>query len=216
MPINIIRTHYVPHGRKEHNGTYDHLFWEVELVDSATDSVDFQQRLNRDDIWQVGIAGQGIKRLTYRPESDPELDHLVTVPSQHQEQFIRLAKGEHDIHIRSRWNIYSRWYRNVEYYINDPDIKTITTIFRDQAGFAMTIHLDNSHVMLQAVINLSDNETGTELYAVDSTEPTYTMTGQRNRGVMFFNSPGLLHGIRNVNKDRHILYYGIMYGGGHK
>ena len=210
MPINIIRTHYVPYGRKEHNGTYDHLFWEVELVDSVTDGVDFQQRLNRDDIWQAGIAGQGIKRLTYLPGSDPELDHLVTVPGQHQEQFIRLAKGEHDMYVRNRW------YKDVEYYVNDPDIKTVSTIFRDQAGFVMDIHLDNSHVMLQAVINLSDNETGTELYAVDSTEPTYTMTGQRNRGVMFFNSPGMLHSIRNVNKDRHILYYGIMYGGGHK
>ena len=80
----------------------------------------------------------------------------------------------------------------------------------------MGIHLDNSHVMLQAVINLSDNETGTELYSVESDKPTYAMTGRRNHGIMFFNGPGTLHGIRNVNKDRHILYYGIMYGGGNK
>ena len=84
-------------------------------------------------------------------------------------------------------------------------------MYRGQGGLAMDIHLDNSHVMLQAVINLSDNETGTEMYAVDSTEPTFTMTGKKNHGIMFFNGPGALHGIRNVNKDRHILYYGNMY-----
>ena len=205
MTINIIKTHYVPHGPGAFNGTYDHLFWEVELVDSATDSEDFQQRLNRDDIWQVGIAGQGIKRLTYLPESDPVLDHLVQVPVQQQEQFIRLAKGVYNEQVSTRW------YRDVEYYVNSSNIRTTSTIYRDQVGFAMGIHLDNSHVMLQAVINLSDNETGTEMYAVDSTEPTYTMTGRRNHGIMFFNGPGALHGIRNVNKDRHILYYGIMY-----
>ena len=205
MTINIIKTHHVPHGHGAFNGTYDHLFWEVELVDSATDSEDFQQRLNRDDIWQVGIAGQGIKRLTYLPESDPVLDHLVQVPVQQQEQFIRLAKGVYNEQVSTRW------YRDVEYYVNSSNIRTTSTIYRDQVGFAMGIHLDNSHVMLQAVINLSDNETGTEMYAVDSTEPTYTMTSRRNHGIMFFNGPGALHGIRNVNKDRHILYYGIMY-----
>ena len=205
MTINIIRTHYVPHGHSAFNGTYDHLFWEVELVDSATDSEDFQQRLNRDDIWQVGIAGQGIKRLTYRPGSDSVLDHLVSVPGQQQEQFIRLAKGVYNEQVSTRW------YRDVEYYVNASNIRTTSTIYRDQVDFAMGVHLDNSHVMLQAVINLSDNETGTEMYALDSTEPTYTMTGRRNHGIMFFNGPGALHGIRNVNKDRHILYYGIMY-----
>lgn len=208
MPINIIKTHYVPHGPDTFNGTYDHLFWEIELVDSATEDADFQNRLLCDDIWQVGIAGQGIKRLTYRPESDPVLDHLVAVPVQQQAEFIRRAKGEHNEQVSTRW------YRDVEYYVNVPNIRTTSTIYRDQVGFAMGIHLDNSHVMLQAVINLSDNETGTELYSVESDTPTYAMTGQRNCGIMFFNGPGTLHGIRNVNKDRHILYYGIMYGGG--
>ena len=210
MPIKIIQTHYVRHGPDACNSSYDHLFWEVELDEPATDHADFQQRFQRDDIWQVGIAGQGIKRLTYRPGSDPVLDHLVYMPRQQQSEFLRLAKGEHDDHVRTRW------YRDADYYANDPDVETTTTIYRDQVGFEMGIHLDNSHVMLQAVINLSDNETGTELYAIDSSQPVYTMTGQRNRGIMFFNGPGMLHGIRNVNKDRHILYYGIMYGGGNK
>lgn len=210
MPIKIINTHYVPHGPACFNTSYDHLFWEVELVDAVTDSADFQQRLLNDDVWQVGIAGQGIKRLTYRSGTDSVLDHLVAVPGQQQEEFIRLAKGEHNEYVSTRW------YKDVEHYVNDPGIKTVSTIYRDQAGFEMGIHLDNSHVMLQAVINLSDNETGTELYGIDSTQPTYAMTGQRNRGIMFFNGPGALHGIRNVNKDRHILYYGIMYSGGNK
>ena len=213
MPINIIKTHYVPHRllvSGANSRTYDHLFWEVVLVDSATDSVDFQQRLNRNDIWQMDIPGPDTKRLTYQVGLDSVLDHVVAIPRQQQEQFVRLAKGDHDSYVRSSW------YRDVEYYLNSPDIKTMSTIYRDQEGFEMGVHLDNSHVVLQAVINLSDNETGTEMYAVDSTEPTYTMTGKRNHGIMFFNGPGMLHGIRNVNKDRHILYYGIMYGGGNK
>lgn len=210
MPIKIIKTHYVRHGLDSSNSSYDHLFWEVELDEPTTDHADFQERLWCDDIWQVGIAGQGIKRLTYKLGSDSVLDQLVYMPKQQQSEFIRLAKGEHDAHVRTRW------YRDTDYYLNNTDIDTMSTIYRDQAGFEMGIHLDNSHVMLQAVINLSDNETGTELYAVDSNTPTYIMTGQRNRGIMFFNGPGTLHGIRNVNKDRHILYYGIMYGGGNK
>ena len=210
MPIKIIKTHYVRHGLDSSNSSYDHLFWEVELDEPATDHADFQERLWCDDIWQVGIAGQGIKRLTYKLGSDSVLDQLVYMPKQQQTEFIRLAKGEHDEYVKTRW------YKDTDYYLNNTDIDTISTIYRDQAGFEMGIHLDNSHVMLQAVINLSDNETGTELYAVDSNTPTYIMTGQRNRGIMFFNGPGTLHGIRNVNKDRHILYYGIMYGGGNK
>jgi len=210
MPIKIIKTHYVPHGLTSSNSSYDHLFWEIELDDPATHTVDFQDRLLHNNIWQVGKAGQGIKRLTYQPGTDPVLDHVVAIPEHQQQEFIRLAKGKHDAHVRTRW------YRDVEYYINDVDIKTVSTIYRDQAGFEMGIHLDNSHVMLQAVVNLSDNETGTELYAVDSNEPKYQMSGQRNHGIMFFNGPGTLHGIRNVNKDRHILYYGVMYGGGNK
>ena len=210
MTINIIKTHYVRHGLDSSNSSYDHLFWEVELDEPTTDHADFQERLWCDDIWQVGIAGQGIKRLTYKLGSDSVLDQLVYMPKQQQTEFIRLAKGEHDEYVKTRW------YKDTDYYLNNTDIDTISTIYRDQAGFEMGIHLDNSHVMLQAVINLSDNETGTELYAVDSNTPTYIMTGQRNRGIMFFNGPGTLHGIRNVNKDRHILYYGIMYGGGNK
>lgn len=210
MPIKIIKTHYVPHGLASSNSSYNHLFWEIELEEPVTHAADFQDRLMSDNIWQVGIAGQGIKRLTYRPGSDSVLDHVVVAPTHQQSEFIRLAKGEHDAHVRTRW------YRDAEYYVNDPDIKTVSTIYRDQAGFGMGIHLDNSHVMLQAVINLSDNETGTELYSVESDKPTYAMTGRRNHGIMFFNGPGTLHGIRNVNKDRHILYYGIMYGGGNK
>ena len=177
MPIKIIKTHYVRHGPDACNSSYDHLFWEVELDEPTTDHADFQQRFQRDDIWQVGIAGQGIKRLTYKLGSDSVLDQLVYMPKQQQTEFIRLAKGEHDEYVKTRW------YRDADYYVNDPDVETTTTIYRDQVGFEMGIHLDNSHVMLQAVINLSDNETGTELYAVDSAQPVYTMTGQRNRGI---------------------------------
>lgn len=204
MSIKINKTHYRKYGSKLTNNVYNHLFWEIELIEPVTESNEFQQRLINDNIWEAGAASQGALRLTYKSGSDAALDHLVTIPGQHRDMCIRCAlDGDNSDYAKTRW------YRGVEYYINDPTVRTITTIYRDRAGFRMGVHLDNSHVMLQAIINLTENETGTDMYALDSEEPVYTMTGKRNHGIMFFNGPGALHGIRNVNKDRYILYYGI-------
>ena len=85
----------------------------------------------------------------------------------------------------------------------------MTKLFKDLPGLNMDTHLDNSHIMLQSIINLTDNDVGTELFSIDSDKPIYTMTGKRNRGIMFFNSPGALHRIKNVTKERYIFYSAI-------
>jgi hypothetical protein len=76
----------------------------------------------------------------------------------------------------------------------------------------MDIHCDNSHIVLQLIVNLTDNDAGTELFDVTSSDPYYTMTGQRNKGIIFLNGAGTLHSIRNINKDRYTLYSAIMIG----
>jgi hypothetical protein len=80
----------------------------------------------------------------------------------------------------------------------------------------MGIHLDNNHIMLQLIVNLTDNDSGTEMYDIVSSDPYHRVTGEKNKGIMFLNGPGALHSIGNINKDRYILYSAVMYGGNRK
>ena len=87
----------------------------------------------------------------------------------------------------------------------------LATIYKDQAGFAMTPHLDNSHVMAQMVVNLlQDNDTATEFHYFNELSPCYRAPLKKNHGVIFLNTPGSVHSIANVNKTRWILYGGLL------
>jgi hypothetical protein len=186
---------------------YDTMFWDVELIDAP----DCWDELQRTDIWQAAPSAQGVKRHScYTGHHDSELlNRIGALPSAHQEQFIRAAEqGDTSTtysHLRQLWS------NKAEYYIQH--CHTHSIIYHDEPGFEMNIHLDNGHIMLQLIINLTDNDSGTELYDITSTEPYYTVTGEKNKGIMFLNGPGALHRIRNINKDRYILYSAVMYGG---
>jgi len=191
----------------KNNITYDIVFWDVELVDAP----DCQDQLQRTDVWQQDSAVQGKKRhqcLTGHHDSEL-LNQIGNLTQNHREEFIRAA-GQADIELGGDY-FKKCWYRDVEYYVTHSH--TFGVIFHDEPGFEMGIHLDNHHIMLQLVINLTDNDSGTEMYDIVSSEPYHKLTGEKNKGIMFLNSPGALHSIGNINKDRYILYSAVMYGG---
>jgi hypothetical protein len=136
------------------------------------------------------------------------LKEILQVPGQQRAEFLSAA----DQADTDTGKAYFRklWHRDLDYYVNST--KTVTVINHDAPGFAMDTHCDNNHIILQMIVNLTDNDTGTELFDITSSEPYYTMTGQRNKGIMFLNGAGTLHNIRNINKDRYTLYSAVMIG----
>ena len=190
-----------------HYKSYDNVFWDVELVDVP----DCWNELQRSDVWDINPAVQGAKRhscLTGHHNSDL-LNQVGNLPTQYREEFIRAA-GQADIELGGDY-FKKCWYRDVEYYIKHSH--TFGVIFHDEPGFEMGIHLDNHHIMLQLIVNLTDNDSGTEMYDIVSSAPYHRLTGEKNKGIMFLNSPGALHSIGHINKDRYILYSAVMYGG---
>ena len=203
MSIKIIKPHhYASKLVAGVNGTYDVLFWEIELYTPLTESDEFKKQLFRNDIWEQAHRAN---RLCYTTGMSSILDATVSIPAEHMSQFVQTAAN-------AGFLFGTRWYQGAEYYSKHAATRTMTQLFKDLPGFDMDIHLDNSHVMLQSIINLTDNDVGTELFSIDSDKPIYTMSGERNRGIMFFNSPGALHRIKNVAKERYILYFGITHG----
>lgn len=206
MHIQLGQQHMHKIPRHHSGNTYDVLFWEVELVDVP----DCWSELQRADVWRAGAMSTGPSGRYQCYDCDsPLLTELLRTPARHQEEFIRaVAQFDDD---NNEYYFKRSWYHGGEYYVQSAH--TMTVINHDKPGFKMDIHTDNSHIMLQTIINLSDNDSGTELYDIYSEEPYYTMTGEKNKGIMFFNGAGALHSIGNINKHRYTLYSAVMYGG---
>jgi hypothetical protein len=107
--------------------------------------------------------------------------------------------------------IQQNWYRGLEYYKNNT--KMTLNIYKDLPGFSMGSHIDNSHIMFQLLINLTDNDTGTAFHTPStwltpkSTDiPVYKGTGEQGKGLIFVNTPNSAHSINDVTKDRYIVY----------
>ena len=211
MHIKLGQRHvHAPTGIDSYAGAsqiYSTVFWEIELIDVP----DCWQELQRVDVWENATASQGAKRhlcLTDHHDSGL-LNQIGSLPSRYKEEFIRTAvQTDTDL----GYNYFNKsWFRDVNYYIKHTH--TLGLIYHDEPGFGMGIHLDNNHIMLQLIANLTDNDSGTEMYDIVSNQPYYKMTGEKNKGIMFINGPGALHSIGNINKDRYILYSAVMYGG---
>jgi hypothetical protein len=136
------------------------------------------------------------------------LTKLLRLPDQHRAEFI-CAAAQVDTDTGKAY-FKKLWPFGKDYYINNT--QTQAAINYDMAGFETTTHCDNNHIMLQLIVNLTDNNTGTELFDISSPDPYYTMTGQQNKGIIFLNSAGALHTVRNINKDRYTLYSAITIG----
>jgi hypothetical protein len=69
----------------------------------------------------------------------------------------------------------------------------------------MQPHIDYDNIILENIINLTDNPTGTRFYSIGNTDPHYTASTKKGQGVMFLNTAGALHSIQNNSRDRFIL-----------
>jgi hypothetical protein len=185
---------------------YDSVFWEVELIDAP----DCTSELQRPDVWvdnPTSSISQQRKQCRLDCNSDL-LKNILEVPATQRAEFLRAAaQADTDT---GKYYFRKLWPNDLDYYVNST--RSATVINYDAPGFAMGTHCDNNHIMLQLIVNLTDNDSGTELFDITSSEPYYTMTGQRNKGIMFLNGAGTLHTIRNINKDRYTLYSAIMIG----
>jgi len=206
MHIQLGQRHFHRLPKSHLGNIYDTVFWEVELVDVP----DCSSELQRSDVWRENIIStRNPGRYQCYDCESPLLAEILKIPARHHAEFIHAAaQVDQDL---GRQYFKQSWFLGTEYYVESAH--TFAVLNHDQPGFNMQIHVDNSHIMLQTVINLVDNDSGTELYDINNAEPYYTMTGEKNKGIMFFNSAGALHTIRNINKDRYTLYSAVMYGG---
>jgi hypothetical protein len=187
------------------NGMYNTAFWEVELVDAPDCSIELLQPGLWIDNTTPAISNQ--RKQCSRCNSEM-LTEILRLPDQHRAEFIRAA-GQVDTDTRDAY-FKKMWPMGTDYYINNT--RTATTINYDMPGFATSLHCDNNHIILQLIVNLTDNDTGTELFDITSPDSYYTMTGQRNKGIIFLNGAGSLHTVRNIKKDRYTLYSATMIG----
>ena len=170
--------------------------WEIELQSDALDTPEFESSLRDNDNFTVSEGHNNPLRCKFTGTgtvtdflADSQKDFLLDLVSQSPVFRPRYTLPFGDYQKRTHW---------------------LATIFRDQAGFDMAPHIDNSHVMVQMVVNLlQDNETSTEFYQFNDSEPCYRAPLKRNHGVVFLNTPGAMHRIANVDQTRWILYGGL-------
>lgn len=203
MHIQLVQRHIHRPALNYSNGMYDNVFWEVELVDAPDCYGDLQQS----DIWRdhtISTINGGRKQCN--ANASTALTKVMQLPDHHRADFIRAA-AQVDADTGDAF-FKKLWPRGIDYYINSTYTETV--INHDKPGFSMVLHGDNNHIVLQSIINLTDNDSVTDLVDVTSPDPYYTMTGEKNKGIMFLNGSGTLHQVRNINKDRYTLYSAIM------
>ena len=176
---------------------YGFPLWEIELESEAVDQPEFRELLLQEENWQVStehhtplrskFVGQGIVRDFVNQDLKTQLLDIVCQDSLFLARF-PLSRNHYES--RAVWH---------------------SGILRDKPEFAMAPHIDNSHVMIQIIVNLiKDCETATEFYKFDSSEPIYRAPVRCNHGVVFVNTPGALHSIKGITNTRYIWYAGVV------
>jgi hypothetical protein len=193
----IVHKHFALSSPGDTYQQYQTPVWEIEIKSPVLDTIEFQSALHDDN-------------------------NFVTSPGHHTSlrskfngtgvvgEFLKNSQKNFVLDTVSQSATFqARYYKSLSEY-QDTAV-WFTTILRDQAKFAMAPHLDNSHVMVQIVVNLlQDNETSTEFYNFNESTPCYRAPLKKNHGVMFLNTPGSMHSITNNNNTRWILYGGLL------
>jgi len=175
------------------------LMWQLKLTHSYNQT-ELEQELNRDDIW---IPEPHHKNLRCRYNHTSKLlNNFISEFSTLKDKFIEESyrANEHTVG--------HYWYKGKEHYVKNSTFPP--TIYKDMPGFEMSPHIDNYHIMVQTIINLTENGiVGTEFYSPSKELPYYAGSGTLNTGTAFFNTHGSVHGIRNIDKPRFILYTAV-------
>lgn len=187
----------VDHTKKHFSSV--NLLWEVELTGVDLDIL--YPELLRSDIWETAEFMGGLR---FRNNNKSEIINNFV----NEFNSLKTETLEYIYHF-DRKTFSERWWKSLEHYENNTGMHT--TIFKDTPGFSMGPHLDNSHIIAQLVLNITNNTTGTEFYETSKTKPYYKAPLDQYKGVLFFNNATAGHGIQNVTEDRFILYSGILY-----
>lgn len=189
----VIHNHFTLASASDIYEQYQTPIWEIEIQSDTLDSPEFEALLRCNDNFAVSEAHQNNLRSTC---TNTEL-----LSTSHKDTILSLV-SQHPV-------FKARYFRPVEYY--QYTASWFSTIIRDRPGFEMKPHLDNNHVMVQLIVNLlQDNDTATEFYHFNETMPCYRAPLKKNHGVFFVNSPGSIHSISNVTKERWIWYGGLI------
>jgi hypothetical protein len=193
----IVHNHFTIASAADTFKQYKTPIWEIEIQSPILDSPDFESALRCEDNFQVSSGHRSLRRCAFNGTGV-----VADLLAESQQEFLlNLVSTSPAFNPRFRLSVDD--YRKKSSWFAD--------VLRDQAGFAMAPHLDNSHIMVQMVVNLlQDNTTATEFYQFNESEPCYRAPLKRNHGVIFLNTPGAIHRIADVNQTRWILYSGLV------
>lgn len=138
-------------------------------------------------------------REKYKQNSSPLLDQLMSAVSTELDSiFPKIISSEQDI-------IGCRWLRDSKDILKGT--QTHTKIFKDIPKFDMGAHLDNNFMVGNVIVNLVDNENSTAFH--DYRKPDkilFKAPREKNKGVIFLNTPGCLHSIKNTSaRNRYMM-----------
>ena len=193
----IVHNHFIITSEVDVFKQYNTPIWEIEIKDDVLDTPEFESTLRNNDNFEVSQTHNNSLRSLFKKTgtvadllNDSQKDFLLDLVSQTQS-------------FQSRYAMPFTHYQKKTYWF--------ATVIKDHAGFDMPPHIDNSHIVVQMVVNLlQDNETSTEFYKHNESVPCYRAPLKRNHGVIFLNTPGAMHRIANVNQTRWILYGGLI------
>lgn len=175
--------------------------WDLELRWDQQWQIDIQREVSRDDVWAPGYFPT---RCYYTGDDDHILEICNSLASHKDHILAQINQHQPDL-----FNV--RWPRGLDYYKKNSRMQT--AVFRDSPGFYIPPHVDNQHIIVQAIVNLVDNgDVGTEFHTVLNPAAWYRTSGIAGLGSMFVNGPGGIHSIKNGSQNRYVLYTTIEFG----
>ena len=180
---------------------YGYTVWNLELQWDPAWQDNIMQEIAREEIWAPGYfptrcyyTGNNNNILEICRAMGRYKDRILDLVNQHQPDLFTV-----------------RWPRGLEYYKTQSKMQT--AVFRDSPGFEIVPHVDNQHIIVQAIINLVNNgDVGTEFHTVFNPTAWYRASGLAGHGSMFANGPGAIHSIKNGEQHRYLLYTTIEFG----
>jgi hypothetical protein len=192
----IVHKHFDLSSPDDVHDQYRTPVWEIEIQSPVLDTPEFEAELHNNDNFGVSEGHCNNLRSIYNGSG------VIS-------KFLKESNQDFLLDLVSQSRCFkSRFYKSVDEYCNST--RWFATVLRDQPEFNMNPHLDNSHIMIQMIVNLKqDNETATEFYQFNKSTPVYQAPLKKNHGVVFLNTPGSVHSIVNPNKTRWIFYGGV-------
>jgi hypothetical protein len=173
---------------------YRTMLWDTAFYSKSLYSSNLEIELQNSENW--GTNSYHSDRLTYIGNSKIINDICNTINKEKNNLLSRAYKTHEHV-------FKSKWHLDLEYYKENTEM--ITCVFKDSPNFEMQPHIDYDDIILENIINLTDNPTGTKFYSIGNTDPHYTASTKKGQGVMFLNTAGALHSIQNNSRDRFIL-----------